>query len=45
LIQQGTIDTKPWMTHDADFEEVPKVFDAWLAPESGVIKAIIRVNQ
>ena len=45
LIQNGTIDTRPWITHQANFEEVPKVFDSWLDPESGVIKAIVRVDQ
>lgn len=44
LIQKGTIDTRPWMTHEADFEELPQVFDSWLEPNSGVIKAIVRVN-
>ncbi|MBX3419990.1 MAG: zinc-binding alcohol dehydrogenase family protein [Pirellulaceae bacterium] len=44
LIQNRTIDTQPWMTHQADFDDVPKVFDSWLDPESKVIKAIIRVN-
>jgi alcohol dehydrogenase len=44
LIQKGTIDTRPWMTHQADFDDVPKVFDTWLDPESRVIKAVIKVN-
>jgi 2-desacetyl-2-hydroxyethyl bacteriochlorophyllide A dehydrogenase len=44
LIEEGKINTDPWMTHRAPFEEVPRVFDSWLAPESGVIKAIIEVT-
>jgi alcohol dehydrogenase len=44
LIEAGEIDTKPWMTHHASFDEVPDVFDGWLLPESGVIKAMIEVT-
>ena len=44
LIEQGKIDTNPWMTHHAPFEEVPNVFDRWIAPDSGVIKAMIEVT-
>jgi 2-desacetyl-2-hydroxyethyl bacteriochlorophyllide A dehydrogenase len=43
LIQSGEIDTKPWITHEAGFEEVPKTFDSWLNPASGVIKAMIHI--
>lgn len=45
LIQNATIDTRPWITHEADFAEVPRVFDSWVDPESGVIKAIIRIAE
>lgn len=41
LIEQGRIDTRPWITHHAAFEEVPTVFPAWLKPQTGVIKAIV----
>lgn len=43
LIEQGRIDTRPWITHHAAFEEVPAAFPAWLKPDSGVIKAIVDV--
>jgi 2-desacetyl-2-hydroxyethyl bacteriochlorophyllide A dehydrogenase len=43
LIQDGRIDTRPWITHHAAFEEVPAVFPAWLKPETGVIKAVVTV--
>ncbi len=44
LIQEGRIDTQPWITHRAKLEEVPSVFAEWLAPESRVVKAMIRVS-
>ncbi len=30
LIQNQKIDTRPWITHEAPFEDVPTVFDTWL---------------
>ncbi len=44
LIEDGRIDTVPWITHHADFEEVPTVFASWIKPETGVIKAIVKVG-
>jgi alcohol dehydrogenase len=44
LIEEGKINTDPWMTHHAPFDEVPNVFDRWIAPDSGVIKAMIEVT-
>ncbi|MEA3208682.1 MAG: hypothetical protein QOE70_1739 [Chthoniobacter sp.] len=44
LIEEGTIDTQPWITHHATFEEVPAVFPTWLKPETGVIKAVVRID-
>jgi len=44
LIEQGKIDTVPWITHHAAFDEVPDVFPSWLKPETGVIKAVVRVD-
>lgn len=43
LIEEGRIDTRPWITHHAEFEDVPAVFPSWLRPETGVIKAIVHV--
>ncbi len=45
LIEDGEINTDPWITHHARFEDVPGVFDRWIAPESGVIKAMIEVSE
>jgi 2-desacetyl-2-hydroxyethyl bacteriochlorophyllide A dehydrogenase len=44
LIEKREIDTQPWITHHAEFQEVPTVFQSWLKPESGVIKAVVSVN-
>lgn len=41
LIEEGRIDTQPWMSHSAGLEEVPGVFTDWMKPESGVMKAIV----
>ncbi len=44
LIEDGTIDTVPWITHRTPFGEVVERFEGYTRPESGVIKAIIEVN-
>ncbi len=44
LIESGKIDTRPWITHRASFEETGAVFPSWLLPETGVIKAMVQLN-
>ena len=44
LIEEGRIDTRPWITHRATFEEVIDVFPSYTKPETGVIKAVIAVG-
>jgi 2-desacetyl-2-hydroxyethyl bacteriochlorophyllide A dehydrogenase len=44
LIGQGKIDTRPWITHHAAFEQVAEAFPGWLKPENGVIKAVVDVG-
>ncbi|MEZ6041012.1 MAG: zinc-binding alcohol dehydrogenase family protein [Planctomycetaceae bacterium] len=44
LIRNKRIDTDPWITHHAQFEEVPHVFPSWLNPDAGVIKAVVHMN-
>src|SRR6185503_246540 len=39
LIEQGRIDTRPWITHQAPFDAMIGEFPQWLRPEMGVIKA------
>lgn len=43
LIEQGQIDTKPWITHHAEFGEMIGKFPEWLKPETGVLKAVVHV--
>jgi alcohol dehydrogenase len=44
LIGEGKIDTRPWITHRARFDEMIDAFPAWLRPETGVIKAVVSVE-
>ena len=44
LIEDGKIDTSPWITHRATLEEVPERFTDWLNPASGVLKAVVSVG-
>jgi 2-desacetyl-2-hydroxyethyl bacteriochlorophyllide A dehydrogenase len=37
LIESGQINTVPWMTHHARFDDMIEVFPTWLKPETGVI--------
>ncbi len=43
LIEDGQIDTQPWITHHAAFDEMIDVFPKWTLPETGVIKAVVKV--
>ncbi|MBI3415094.1 MAG: zinc-binding alcohol dehydrogenase family protein [Verrucomicrobia bacterium] len=44
LIEDGRIDTRPWITHHARFSELIDVFPNWLKPETGVIKAVVNLT-
>lgn len=44
LIEDGQIDTNRWITHQANFDEMIAAFPGWTKPESGVIKAVVRVS-
>lgn len=44
LIEEGVIDTAPWITHRAGFDEMIARFPGWLAPETGVIKAMVALT-
>jgi alcohol dehydrogenase len=44
LIEEGKIDTRPWITHHAGLEGMIKEFPTWLKPETGVVKAIVEVQ-
>jgi len=45
LIEEGKIDTGPWITHRASFDELIDVFPSYTRPETGVIKAIVEVGE
>jgi 2-desacetyl-2-hydroxyethyl bacteriochlorophyllide A dehydrogenase len=44
LIEAGKIDTRPWITHQTDFANLIGSFESYTKPETGVIKAIVRVE-
>jgi alcohol dehydrogenase len=44
LIEDGRINTQPWITHHAAFDEMIEAFPNWLNPESGVIKAMVSME-
>lgn len=44
LIGKGTIDTRPWITHTARFDDMLEAFPTWLKPETGVIKAVVDLS-
>ena len=44
LIEEGTIDTSPWITHRTRWDQMISEFDSFTRPETGVIKAMIEVT-
>lgn len=43
LIEEGTIDTSPWITHRTRWDQMISEFETFTRPETGVIKAMIEV--
>jgi len=43
-MEDGRLDTSPWITHRAPLLSVPSVFASWTKPETGVLKAMISVT-
>ncbi len=43
LIEDGTINTDPWITHRTTFDDMIGEFEGFTRPETGVIKAIVAV--
>jgi len=43
LIEAGKINTRPWITHHARYDEVAEAFPKWMNPETGVIKAVLEM--
>jgi Threonine dehydrogenase and related Zn-dependent dehydrogenases len=44
LIEEGRIDTRPWITHRTPFSDLIGSFPAYTRPATGVIKAMVDVN-
>ncbi|MEE3221076.1 MAG: L-iditol 2-dehydrogenase, partial [Planctomycetota bacterium] len=44
LIEDGKINTTPWITHHLEFDDVVGEFEKYTRPETGAIKAIIDVS-
>lgn len=44
LIEDGTINTEPWITHRVSFEDMIDQFESFTKPELGVLKAIVELT-
>jgi 2-desacetyl-2-hydroxyethyl bacteriochlorophyllide A dehydrogenase len=45
LIESGDVDTKPWITHRAGYDDFVEAFPTWLEPEAGVVKAMLELDR
>ncbi len=43
-MEEGHINIDPWITHQANFEDMIEQFDEWLKPGSNVIKAMVELS-
>ena len=43
MMEDGRIDTRPWITHRTPFEGLIEVFPSYTKLETGVIKAVVEV--
>jgi 2-desacetyl-2-hydroxyethyl bacteriochlorophyllide A dehydrogenase len=41
LVEDGVVDTSPWITHRAPCGKLPEVLPAWLSPEANLLKAML----
>jgi threonine dehydrogenase-like Zn-dependent dehydrogenase len=41
FLEEGKIDTAPWITHQVPCEGMIEAFPQWLDPDQGVIKAVV----
>ena len=44
LMESGQIDTTPWITHRAGYDDIVETFPSWLVPETGVVKAMLALT-
>jgi 2-desacetyl-2-hydroxyethyl bacteriochlorophyllide A dehydrogenase len=45
LIEEGRLDTGPWITHRTAFDDLIDAFPSLTRPETGVIKAVVAVGE
>jgi alcohol dehydrogenase len=45
LIEDGRIDTRPWITHRTPFDALIDRFPSYTKPETGVIKAVVELGE
>lgn len=45
LMEQGVVNTQPWITHRVGFDALIDVFPLWLQPEQGVVKAMMTMQE
>jgi alcohol dehydrogenase len=43
LIEAGTIDTRPWITHHVPFVDTITAFPGLMEPAAGTLKAVIEL--
>jgi len=43
LIEDGRLDTRPWITHRTGFADLIERFPSYTKPETGVIKAVVEI--
>ncbi|MBI1177514.1 alcohol dehydrogenase catalytic domain-containing protein [bacterium] len=44
LIEDGTINTDPWITHRTGIDQLISQFESFTRPETGVIKAVVEMS-
>lgn len=43
LLEDGSVDTRSWITHRADIDDMIDAFPTWTDPASGTVKAVVEV--
>ncbi|MCL4507061.1 MAG: zinc-binding alcohol dehydrogenase family protein [Chloroflexi bacterium] len=41
LMEEGRVNTAPWITHRASYADIVGLFPSWLEPQAGLIKGIV----
>ncbi len=44
LIENGQIDTRPWISHRVGLDQLIDIFPSYTRPETGVIKAVVEMD-